>query len=449
MWSNIDMTFSTRGEESSGERRAPHGVQPLRMHLQRLITLALAFMFVAMGWVGDLNAPWWEAIGLVPQNWWHAITVALMIIPITLRTRRPGLALTLGFLITALDLSIGFNMGILLCLSDLLYSFALRSERRSVRVTMLVLSVFPTAAIGLMFLPSVRADGAVSISLLLFAVLLLPLWWASEVRTGHPIWQESDTREQLEAERHASVLRAQAVKRRAAIEAERRSMARELHDVVSSQVSAIALTSGAVLNAEPDTDRDRAALENVRRTSVEALDQLGEMVRLLRGDAADPDAREDGDEPDRAGEIAGYSRLLESTTWQDVIERARNHGLIVEESGHPPEELSPALHHVLLRVLQESLTNALKYSDGAAVVEVSKRQHRLLLRITSATPRTANEVGLGSGTGLIAMRERVELMGGKFQAKPRADDSKEALPSTESVGSRWVVEADLPLREPR
>ncbi|WP_293697681.1 histidine kinase [uncultured Agrococcus sp.] len=429
------MTFSTRGEESGGERRGPDGVLPLRMHLQRLITLALAFMFVAMGWVGDLDAPWWEAIGLVPQTWWHAVTVALMIIPMVLRTRRPGLALTLGFVITFLDLSIGFNMGILLCLSDLLYSFALRSGRRSVRVMMLVLSVFPIAAIGLIFLPSVRADGAVSISLLLFAVLLLPLWWASEVRMGHPIWQESDTREQLEAERHASVLRAQAAKRRAAIEAERRNMARELHDVVSSQVSAIALTSGAVLNAEPDSERDRRALENVRRTSVEALDQLGEMVRLLRGDSVDTNARPEGDERDPGGEVAVYSQLLESTTWRDVIDRAKSHGLNVEENGQPPEGLSPALHHVLLRVLQESLTNALKYSAGAAVVDVDKRQHRLRLRITSTTPSTANEVGLGSGTGLVAMRERVELMDGKFQAESRGDD--------------WVVEADLPLRETR
>ncbi|NLS09736.1 response regulator [Nesterenkonia sp. MY13] len=67
-------------------------------------------------------------------------------------------------------------------------------------------------------------------------------------------------------------------------------MARELHDVVSSQVASIALTSGAVLNTEPDAERDRAALKTIRVTSVEALEELRQMVQVLRSADADEQA---------------------------------------------------------------------------------------------------------------------------------------------------------------
>lgn len=410
--------------------------QPLRIHAPQLVTLMVAFVFVALGWVGDVSFGFWAQLGLAPTQWWHLLPLALMVFPMVVRVRYPALAMGLGLGIVALDFTLGFNVGMLLCLTDLIYGFALRMPRRTVLIATLVLAAFPVAALCLALTSIMPAENAVSLAMLLFAVLILPIWWAAEVRRGLPLWQDSDTHEKLQAERHAAVLRAQAAKRRAAIEAERRDMARELHDVVSSQVSAIAITSGAVLNAAPDTERDRKALESVRRSSLEALDQLSDMVRLLRGDAADESASADGGSEEavsRESGNVGYTELVESLTWQNVLDRAQEHGVAVDADGHPPHDLSAAQHHVLLRVLQESLTNALKYGDGTAEVVLRSMREHIRLRITSPISKNPNETSLGAGTGIVAMRERVELVGGTLYAG--VDNER---------GDTWLVEAALP-----
>lgn len=374
----------------------------------------MAFVFIVMGWVGDIPFLLSGWFNVSPSVWWHIIPLTLMVVPMLLRVRHPAIAMLLGMAIVAVDFTIGFNMGILLCVCDLIYGFALRTSRRTVLTGTLVLSVFPIGALGLAFSPIIDAEDAVSLALLMFAIFILPIWWAYEVRRGLPLWQEHDTHEKLKADRHASVLRAQAAQRQTAIEAERRAMARELHDVVSSQVSAIAITSGAVLNAPVDAERDRRALESVRRSSLGALDQLSEMVRLLRQNGPD----------------LSYAELPGSTTWDDILASARSHGLAVDVRGHPPHHLSPTQHHVLLRVLQESLTNGLKYGDGSADVALREEKGQIRLRITSPLGGAAGEVGMGAGTGLVAMRERVELGGGRFH--------------TATEEGRWLVEVEMP-----
>ncbi|MGO1406011.1 sensor histidine kinase [Agrococcus casei] len=386
-----------------------------RLHLQQVFTLGLAVMFIVMGWAGIAEFSWWRQLGLVPQPWWHLVPLALMAGVMLLRIRKPVLALVLGVLCVVADLLIGFNLGILLCLSDLIYSFALRATARSVRITSVVSVVFSVAMLALALLPGGGLAFGVTVTLLSFSVLVMPLWWASEVRRGRPLWQEPDTHESLDRERHAALLREQEAQRRVAIDAERRQMASELHDVVSSQVSAIALISGAVLHAEPDAQRDRKALETIRTTSVDALDQLGEMVRVLRSGA-----------PDTAP--------LEHTDWNTVIARAESHGLTVSAEGTMPDDLSASTEHVVIRVLQESLTNALKHGDKTAQVHIDRGRRTLRLRVTSGLSDHPADAAMGSGTGVIAMQERVELVGGRMLAHQSSDDT-------------WLVEVELPLKE--
>lgn len=393
-----------------------------RLHLQQIASLGLALLFIVMGWAGVADFSWWQRFGVTPQPWWHLIPLVLMAGVLLLRIRRPLLALLLGVLCVAVDFTIGLNLGMLLCLSDLIYSFALRASPRTVSIMSATLAALSLTPLLLVALPDVDLATAVMATLTAMAVLIMPMWWASEVRRGHPLWQEPDTRASLEAERHATLLRSQAAKRREAIEAERRQMARELHDVVSSQVSAIALTSGAVLHAPADAKRDRQALETIRRTSVDALDQLSAMVRLLRGSSL------------------GYEELLDEASWQGIIDQARAHGLEVHADGELPSDLPPRLRHVVLRVLQESLTNALKHGRGSAHIS-TRHGRQLMLTVQSPLAEdsgAAPSPALGSGTGLIAMRERVELAEGTFTAgKHRAD----------SGVANWVVRVTLPCED--
>lgn len=418
----------------------------VRAHLQSLLTLGVAVLILAVGWAGVAETPWWSALGVRPQPWWHLIPLALMAFALLIRIRRPVLALVLGGGFTLLDLSIGVNVGILLCVSDLVYNLGIRGSRRAVRAGALSLTA-GTLATGLVALAfGAGLEGSLSIALVGLAVLLMPLWWAAEVRRGYPLWQEPDARHQLEAERHASLLRRQASQRREAVEAERQRMARELHDVVSSQVSAIALTSGAVLNAAADTERDRWALGSIRSTSVEALEQLREMVLLLlrgEGSSVDPEAKH-------------RPELLDGTSWDDVLSRAQERGMEIQVEGQPPADLSPGQNHVLLRVLQESLTNAHKHGQAQAAVTCGLRRARLRLTVISPMPEEASAASrasgqdddggashLGAGVGLAVMRERVQLIGGSLRAGPVG------LKPASSPGDPqlWVVEAELPLKE--
>lgn len=422
------------------------GMRPsFRGHLQSLLTLGVALLILAVGWAGVAETPWWRALGVTPQQWWHLIPLGLMAFALLIRIRRPVLALVLGGGIALLDLSIGFNIGILLCLSDLVYNLGIRGSRRAVLAAAVALTA-GTVASGVVALAfGADWEGALSIALVGFAVLLMPLWWAAEVRRGYPLWQEPDARHQLEAERHAGMLRRQASQRRQAVEQERQRMARELHDVVSSQVSAIALTSGAVLNAAADTERDRRALGSIRRTSVEALEQLRELVLLLRGEGRPGNA-----------ETVDYAELLDGTNWTDVLAVAQDRGMLLSVEGEPPESLSPGQHHVLLRVLQESLINAQKHGQAQATVSVRQKRQRLLLTVTSpvlgessASPslRTDDDAAsrLGAGVGLAVMRERVQLVGGSLRAGPVRAKS----PVTPGGPTLWAVEAEFPLERVR
>ncbi len=404
---------------------------------QQWLTFGLAVLFLAAGWTEVWEeAPWWSAVGAEPRSWWHLVPLLLMAGALLLRSRRPAAALAAGLGITVLSLGIGLNFGLLLCLTDLIYAVGIRGSARAVRraeaafAALILLGILATAAAG--------GDGSslLNAALIGVAILIVPLWWAKEVRRGHPLWEGDEVRRALEAERHAGLLRREQEQRRAAVEEERRRMARELHDVISSQVSAMALTSGAVLNTGPDAVRDRQALQTIRTTSVETLDQLREMMRLLRGEQAAGEERE--------GLTTGLS-------WEETLSSAQAHGAEVRVSGAPPEDLTEAQHHVVVRVLQEALANALRHGDGSAEVSVEARRRSLRLRIVSGlradSPGSADPSGetdredgrdlpaerLGTGTGLLAMRERVQQAGGTLHAAP------------EDGG--WLVEAVLPLKE--
>lgn len=401
----------------------------LRAHLQSAVTVSVALLILAARWAGVyVEAPWWQALNVQPHLWWHLVPLGLMAAVMLLRIRRPLTAVILGLVCVLADMSIGVNLGILLCLTDLIYGLGIRARHRAVIGTGLSLMGLILTTGVLAAAVSEEPDVGLSVVLTGLGVLLMPLWWAYEVRRGYPLLQERGARTQIESERHAALLSSQHQARREAIDEERRHMASELHDVVSSQVSAIALTSGAVLNTGPDTERDRTALQSIRDSSVQALDDLGKMIRLLRGAS---NQTSDADEP---------------VHWHDAVETARGRGMTVTVTGGPPEDLDPGIHTVLVRILQESLLNELKYGTGQADVTVQRRSRRLHLRVVSTVGNqtrgkpSAAPVRLGAGTGIEALQERVGRIGGRLTADYEAkDDAK-------GTGSRWVVEAVLPLR---
>ena len=205
--------------------------------------------------------------------------------------------------------------------------------------------------------------------------------------------------------------RAQAVAR--AADAERARIARELHDVISHDVSMMVLQASVerrVRSAGPasadQTDQTDQTLANIESTGREALSELRRMLGVLHKDTTEPDT------PLRPQ--PGLAQL------PDLIDQARTAGLRVRLAIEgEPVDVPPGLDIAAYRIVQESLTNVTKHACGAAAVAtVRYGDGALEIDVTdegAADPAQA-PVPAGGGHGLVGMRERVALFGGTLHA---------------------------------
>ncbi|MFF1546244.1 sensor histidine kinase [Streptomyces sp. NPDC058291] len=231
-------------------------------------------------------------------------------------------------------------------------------------------------------------------------------------------WIVRDHRDAAEAARlraQQTALLAEA-DRAQAVTAERARMARELHDMVANHLSAIAIHSTAALSLDsPDTSRQ--ALTVIRENSVAGLAEMRRLIGILRDGSGDR-------EPAAAPTLDGLRALVDG---------ARANGLDVSldaDHGAVPTPVEFAAY----RIVQESLTNALKHAcPGRVTVDLVQRDGVLDLRVRSPYGHRDGPRAPGSGAGLVGMRERAALLGGTFAAGPE--------------GSRWSVHAVLPLVE--
>lgn len=207
-------------------------------------------------------------------------------------------------------------------------------------------------------------------------------------------------------------------------QSERMALARELHDVVAHHVTGIVVQAQA---ARMVAGRDPAvavgALEKIESSGTEALAAMRMLVGSLRG--AEPAG--DSTAPAQAtSDLAADLRAL--------VEQFPGPTVHLELS--LPDRLPHEVGRSVLRLVQESLTNVSKHAAGARTVrvDVSSTETELHVGVVDdGTARRSTPIGGSGGYGLIGMRERVELLGGRFFAGPGPDNG-------------WTVEAWLPLR---
>ena len=194
----------------------------------------------------------------------------------------------------------------------------------------------------------------------------------------------------------------------AAIVEERARIARELHDVVAHAISVIVLQArGGRLLLESEPHETRGALETIERIGQQALVEMRRLVALLR-------------DSDEALALAPQPSLSQV---QLLVDQVRAAGLPVELSIEgDPLELPPGVDLSAYRIVQESLTNALKHA-GPARARVSLRYHPGVLDVEVADDGAGigGGEGDGGGHGLAGMRERVSVYGGELDAGPQAD----------------------------
>ena len=188
---------------------------------------------------------------------------------------------------------------------------------------------------------------------------------------------------------------------------ERARLAGEMHDVVTHRVSLMVLQAGALRMTAPD-ETTRQAAEDLRVTGCQALDELRDLVGILR-------AHPDGDESPSTDGLAAL--VAESVSVGTPAE-------LTEEGD--PALASPLVGRTAYRIVREALTNVRKHAPGARVtvhVSYGDAQIRLVVRNTPA-PSAVDRSGLaatGSGLGLANLRQRVELVHGTLAAGPSPD----------------------------
>lgn len=220
-----------------------------------------------------------------------------------------------------------------------------------------------------------------------------------------------------------------------AVGAERARIARELHDIVSHNVSVMVVQAGAarrVLAVEPQ--EAAAALHAVEDAGRDAMTELRHLLGLLAppADGSEDDVDIDND---ALSPQPGLSRL------SALVDRVAFAGLPVEVrvSGEP-RPLPSGVDLTAYRIIQEALTNALKHGDGRmAEVTVRYADHHLRVEVLNSGPSALTggspAPDNGPGRGLLGLRERVAVLGGDLDARRR-------------LGGGFRVRAKIPLGRP-
>jgi signal transduction histidine kinase len=208
---------------------------------------------------------------------------------------------------------------------------------------------------------------------------------------------------QLE-ERTARLERERDQDRQLAADQERSRIARELHDVVAHDVSVIAIQAGAARTIQASQPQAAVqALGLIETTARRTLVELSQLLGVLR--------KGDGVGADRNPQ-PGIDQL------PLLVNELRSAGLSVEVTTHgEPRPLPPAVDLSAYRILQEATTNVLKHARARQVqIRIVYRPHDLVLMIRDdGVGKRAASTGT-SGHGLIGMRERVSLFGGKLRS---------------------------------
>ena len=369
-----------------------------------------------------------------------ALEVALvlgMILPVALRRILPLLAVGVGWFVTFLEGGFGQDVtsqgyAAIIALWITVYSVA-RHGRGSHPLAGLLWSI--ACVVGSV----VIATGIDVPSLLLTTVLAVAPWLA-----GYAVRRADSDRARAQGE---AIHARDDAERRAqeAVAEERARIAREVHDVLGHTLGLMVLQLGAAEQAmDCEPDRAREAVRSARAAGKSALAEVRYLIALQDEVAGAP-------EPP----VRGLHDIAE------LVEQNRRAGVDVEldlevglegtrPAGDSIRGAAPsATDLAAYRIVQESLTNAVRHGSGPVRVGVRGTPPELLITVRNASPETAGTTeegvervstgtgrtdrddGKRSGRGLIGMTERARSCGGVLSAR--------------EVDGGFLVEARLPL----
>jgi signal transduction histidine kinase len=342
------------------------------------VVFALTLMLVLSGGVsGDENAEDFDlpAVALA----------AFASFPLLARRRAPLVVFAVTAVASAVLNGLGYPPGPPIGPTVALYFVGLSpaATRTGLRVT-------ASSIVGL-FVVHVAAAGIGRDQLPIVPALFGALVWGGAWVVGDRVRLRRERMAELE-ERARRAERETERERQLAAAEERTRIARDLHDSAGHAINVILVHAGAArLLAEKDPSRSRDALATIETVARETLSEIDALVRALRED-------EDAVEP------PGLAAL------DTLVKRHRDAGLDVDVLVNGARRsVGPAVDQAAYRILQESLTNALRHGNGSAEVALTYGHEALEIGVTnpSETPGPA-----AAGHGIVGMRERASLLGG-------------------------------------
>ncbi|WP_344049669.1 sensor histidine kinase [Streptomyces thermoalcalitolerans] len=248
--------------------------------------------------------------------------------------------------------------------------------------------------------PEMSYTGAVVFSVLL---TLLTIGWGMFVRAKRQLMLSLRDRARR-AETEAR-LRAEQAQRLA-----REAIAREMHDVLAHRLSLLSVHAGA-LEFRPEAPREEIARAAgvIRESAHEALQDLREIIGVLRADGSDD-----------AGRPQPTLAALEA-----LVAECREAGMEVTltDTVTDPAAVPASVGRTAYRIAQEALTNARKHAPGTrvTVTVAGAPGDGLDIRIRNSAPEREAPHVPGSGQGLIGLTERATLIGGTLEHGPTPD----------------------------
>jgi len=263
---------------------------------------------------------------------------------------------------------------------------------------------FAGGAVGVLLVLAVVAwdeeDNAVAFPLVgMIAVFAWLIGFAFHER-GRRTAELEERADRLERERESEA--------RAAVAEERTRIAREMHDVVAHSLSVMVVQAEAAEEMlDTDPERARRPLAAVQDTGRSALSELRRMLGVLR------ELADEGPALAPQPGLAALDVLVEQVTAAGLPVSVRVEG--------EPRPLPPGIDLSAYRIVQEGLTNALRHAGPARAEVVVRYGDRELELQVSDDGRGAATANGGAGHGLVGMRERVAVYGGRLDAGPRPE----------------------------
>src|SRR5918994_213711 len=347
-------------------------------------------------------------LGVVEQtSWWgwagHALLLALIAAPLVFRRRYP-LSTLWVVLVTATmvaedpgPLRLSFYVCVIAA-----YSAAVYSPYRGP-----ALASLPVAALLLQELQRDAAEPALGGAISAVPQGVVPYLIMAPIAVAALALRASRSRADAEQARVAELEQQSAEAVLRAAEEERARIARELHDVVTHNVSVMVIQAGAarkVLQASPEQARE--ALLSVEASGRAAMTELRHVMGLLTAD----------------GETLALAPQPGMAELESLVGRVRASGLPVElvVTGSRDTSMPDGVVLAGYRVVQEALTNAVKHAAGSsATVRVEYGSAHLSIEVTDTGGVRPPSADAGSGRGLVGLRERLALYGGTLEAGPR------------------------------